>query len=188
MSPAASPPNEIHTLHLQRLAAYPNDSERVLADWDAHADEYAAPQGWPPDDDGHRAERRAAKTDEAFENVRADALHLLATAETQLAGLPDRLMEDRWVWQISVLCRALNTLNAPHAEWRQTRDCLPIGARPGTDAFNTTLTEYQAEAWSCSATRPPMDTLSLRSTQWPGIPLQSWPRHRAPPQRRRRTQ
>ncbi|QOV47759.1 hypothetical protein IPT68_24835 [Streptomyces chromofuscus] len=126
------------------------ESKKILDAWDAYSDENTDLDGWPYDDHayGLRASQRDADTAKAFETVHAGAHHLLATAETQLAVLPARAVQNRWVWQLGTLRDALDRLVALHDQWLQTRDSLPADARPGTPAFDDALAEYHAEAWS----------------------------------------
>ncbi|MFJ5265528.1 hypothetical protein ACIQAC_34180 [Streptomyces sp. NPDC088387] len=95
-----------------------------------------------------RSSQRDADTAEAFESLRFGARHLLATAETQLGLLPSDTVQSRWVYQLDVLHTALDRLDELHEQWLQTRDALPIAARPGTAAFDDALAEHHAESWS----------------------------------------
>jgi hypothetical protein len=146
----APAPNEIHQLRLDHLAAFLRESERLLAAWNTYSDQHTDPHGWPYDDDayGRRASQRDADTADAFEAVREQAHHLLATAEIQLAALPARTVQNRWVWQLGTLRDALDRLDALHEEWLQTRDGLPADARPGTEVFDDALAVHHAEAWA----------------------------------------
>ncbi|MEU5116989.1 hypothetical protein AB0G64_36550 [Streptomyces longwoodensis] len=95
-----------------------------------------------------RASQRHADTLTAFELLRYGARHLLATAETQLALLPENTVQSRWVYQLGVLHAALDRLDELHEQWLQTRDALPATAKPGTPDFDDSLAEYHAESWS----------------------------------------
>ncbi|QNT91931.1 hypothetical protein HEP81_01602 [Streptomyces griseofuscus] len=110
-----------------------SDSKKILDAWDAYSDEHTDLDGWPYDDHayGRRASQRDADTAEAFEPLRYGARHLLATAETQLAQLPETHVQSRWVYQLGVL-----------------RDALPATAKPGTPDFDDALAEHHAESWS----------------------------------------
>ncbi|MGW0710498.1 hypothetical protein ACWD4G_31845 [Streptomyces sp. NPDC002643] len=52
------------------------------------------------------------------------------------------------MWQLGVLHEALDRLDGLHEKWLETRDSLPAGARPGTEAFDDALAVHHAEAWS----------------------------------------
>lgn len=95
-----------------------------------------------------RASQRDADTLTAFEPLRYGARHLLATAETQLAQLPENTVQSRWVYQLGVLHAALDRLDELHEQWLQTRDALPATAKPGTADFDDALAEHHAESWS----------------------------------------
>jgi hypothetical protein len=127
-----------------------SDSKKILDAWDAYSDEHTDLDGWPHDDHayGLRASQRDADTAEAFESLRYGARHLLATAETQLAQLPENTVQSRWVYQLGVLHAALDRLEQLHEQWLETRDALPATAKPGTTAFDDALAEYHAESWS----------------------------------------
>ncbi|MGW7008218.1 hypothetical protein ACWGCW_36890 [Streptomyces sp. NPDC054933] len=135
---------------LHHLEGFLDGSKKILASWDAYSDEHTDTAGWPHDDHayGLRASQRDADTAAAFETVRPGARHLLATAETQLAHLRAHAVQNRWAYQLGVLHAALDRLDALHDQWLQTRDSLPLDARPGTAAFDDALAEYHAECWS----------------------------------------
>ncbi|MFI1721791.1 hypothetical protein [Streptomyces sp. NPDC020489] len=95
-----------------------------------------------------RASQRDADTLTAFEPLRYGARHLLATAETQLALLPENTVQSRWVYQLGVLHAALDRLDELHEQWLQTRDALPTADKPGTPDFDDALAEHHAESWS----------------------------------------
>ncbi|MFC9131395.1 hypothetical protein ACFT4A_31780 [Streptomyces sp. NPDC057099] len=126
------------------------DSEKILDAWDAYSDEHTDLDGWPYDDHayGMRKSQRDADTAEGFEPLRYGARHLLATAETQLAQLPKKSVQSRWVYQLGVLRYALDRLDALHEQWLITRDALPATAKPGTPAFDDALAGHHAESWS----------------------------------------
>ncbi|MER5346747.1 hypothetical protein ABT030_41975 [Streptomyces mirabilis] len=126
------------------------DSEKILDSWDAYSDEHTDLDGWPHDDHayGLRASQRDADTVGAFEPLRYGARHLLATAETQLAQLPENTVQSRWVYQLGVLHAALDRLDELHEQWLVTRDALPATANPGTADFDDALAEHHAESWS----------------------------------------
>ncbi|MFF3976522.1 hypothetical protein [Streptomyces sp. NPDC001828] len=126
------------------------DSKKILDAWDAYSDEHTELDGWPCDAHayGIRASQRDADTAEAFEPLRYGARHLLATAETQLAQLPENTVQSRWVYQLGVLRDALDRLDELHEQWLKTRDSLPAAAAPGTPEFDDALAEHHAESWS----------------------------------------
>ncbi|MFI8880297.1 hypothetical protein [Streptomyces sp. NPDC055243] len=126
------------------------DSKKILDAWDAYSDEHTDLDGWPHDDHayGLRASQRDADTHTAFEPLRYGARHLLATAETQLAQLPENTVQSRWVYQLGVLRDALDRLDELHEQWLGTRDALPATAQPGTADFDDALAEHHAESWS----------------------------------------
>ena len=126
------------------------DSKKILDAWDAYSDEHTDLDGWPHDDHayGLRASQRDADTADAFETLRYGARHLLATAETQLAQLPENAVQSRWVYQLGVLHTALDRLDELHEQWLLNRDALPATARPGTPDFDDALAEHHAESWS----------------------------------------
>ncbi|MFE9725944.1 hypothetical protein ACFYQ5_20690 [Streptomyces sp. NPDC005794] len=95
-----------------------------------------------------RASRRDADTAETFEDLRAGARHLLATADMQLGNLPTAAVQNRWVYQLGVLQTALDRLDELHEQWRETRDSLPANAKPGTPLFDDALAEHHAESWT----------------------------------------
>ncbi|CBG70411.1 conserved hypothetical protein [Streptomyces scabiei 87.22] len=95
-----------------------------------------------------RASQRDADTLTAFEPLRYGARHLLATAETKLAQLPQNTVQSRWVYQLGVLRDALDRLDELHERWLATQDALPTTARPGTADFDDPLAEHHAESWS----------------------------------------
>ncbi|GGZ79551.1 hypothetical protein [Streptomyces bluensis] len=148
--PTTPAPNEIHQLQLDQLDAFLRESELILAAWNIYSDQHTDLDGWPYDDDayGLRAAQRDADTADAFEAVREQAHQLLATAEIQLASLPARAVQNRWVWQLGTLRDALARLDALHDEWLQTLDSLPADTRPGTEVFDDALAAHHAEAWS----------------------------------------
>ncbi|MGW5868242.1 DUF317 domain-containing protein [Streptomyces sp. NPDC055239] len=156
--PAAEPtgPHLISTDHhahrdfLRHLDHYVRDSKTILDAWDAYSEEHTDLDGWPHDDHayGLRASQRDADTAEAFEPLRHGARHRLATAETQLAQLPDNTVQGRWVYQLGVLRDALDRLDELHEQWLETRDTLPDTAKPGTTDFDDALAEHHAESWS----------------------------------------
>ncbi|CAM5655800.1 hypothetical protein SPURM210S_00953 [Streptomyces purpurascens] len=125
------------------------DSQKILDSWDAYSDEHTGLDGWPYDDHayGMRKSQRDADTAEAFEPLRYGARHLLATAETPLAQLPENTVQSRWVYQV-VATPALDRLDELHEQWLLTRDALPATAKPGTAEFDDALAEHQAESWS----------------------------------------
>nr|WP_203615427.1 hypothetical protein [Streptomyces sp. SID13726] len=135
---------------MRHLDAFLRDSEQILTAWDAYSEEHTDLDGWPYDDDayGLRQRRRDADTAEAFETVRAGARHLLATADTQLPRLPPVSVQAHWGYRLGVLHSALDRLDALYEQWLATRDSLPLGARPGTPAFDSALAEHHAECWS----------------------------------------
>jgi hypothetical protein len=95
-----------------------------------------------------RASQRDADTLAAFEPLRYGAQHLLATAKTQLVGLPEDTVQGRWAYQLGVLHAALDKLDELHQQWLATQDALPTTATPGTPAFDDALAEHRAESWS----------------------------------------
>ncbi|MFE4212173.1 hypothetical protein [Streptomyces sp. NPDC056844] len=95
-----------------------------------------------------RASQRDADTSEAFEDIRAGARHLLATADVQLGNLPTNAVQNRWVYQLGVLQSALDRLDELHEQWLESRDSLPANAQPGTPVFDDALAEHHAESWS----------------------------------------
>ncbi|MEU0844031.1 hypothetical protein ABZ370_31770 [Streptomyces sp. NPDC005962] len=95
-----------------------------------------------------RASQRDADTLTAFEPLHYGAHHLLATAETQLAQLPENTVQSRWTYQLGVLHTALDRLDELHEQWLATRDALPATAKPGTTDFDDALAEHHAESWS----------------------------------------
>lgn len=139
-----------HRTVLRRLAGFLNESKKILASWDAYSEENTGLDGWPFDDDayGLRQSQRDRETAEAFETVRTDARRLLVIAETQLAQLPSRSVQNSWAWQLGTLRDALDRLDTLHEQWLRTRADLPLDARPGTPAFDDALAEHDAEAWS----------------------------------------
>ncbi|MFE0087647.1 hypothetical protein [Streptomyces sp. NPDC058991] len=139
-----------HRELLRNLDGFVRDSKKILDAWDAYSDDHTGLDGWPYDDHTYRLRQsqRDADTAETFETVHADACQLLATAETQLAQLPARAVQNHWVWQLGVLRDALDRLDALHEEWLHTRDSLPVAARPGTPDYDDALAEYHAESWS----------------------------------------
>ncbi|MDQ0790120.1 hypothetical protein [Streptomyces sp. B3I8] len=135
---------------MRHLDHYVRDSKKILDAWDAYSDEHTDLDGWPHDDHayGMRASQRDADTAEAFEPLRYGARHLLATAETQMAQLPENTVQSRWVYQLGVLRDALDRLDELHEQWLVTRDALPATAKPGTAEFDDALAEHHAESWS----------------------------------------
>ncbi|MEV7064293.1 hypothetical protein AB0N97_15990 [Streptomyces collinus] len=95
-----------------------------------------------------RASQRDADTLTAFEPLRYGARHLLATAEAQLAQLPEGTVQSRWVYQLGALRDALDRLEGLHEQWLETRDALPTTAKPGTADFDDALAEHLGESWS----------------------------------------
>ncbi len=95
-----------------------------------------------------RASQRDADAHTAFEPLRSSARHLLVTAETQLARLPENTVQGRWVYQLGVLHAALERLEELHEQWLATRDSLPANVQPGSPAFDDALAEHHAESWS----------------------------------------
>ncbi|MFI9565282.1 hypothetical protein [Streptomyces rishiriensis] len=95
-----------------------------------------------------RSSQRDADTLTSFEPLRYGARHLLATAETQLAQMPENTVQSRWVYQLGVLRAALDRLDELHEQWLATRDALPATVKPGTNDFNDALAEHHAESWS----------------------------------------
>ncbi|MET9564733.1 hypothetical protein [Streptomyces tauricus] len=126
------------------------DSKEILDSWDAYSDEHTDLDGWPHDDDayGLRQQRRDADTAEAFETLRTGARRLLETASKQLSGIPNALIQSRWIYQLDLLRYGLDRLDALQEDWLSTRDSLPAHARPGTPVHDTALAEHQAECWS----------------------------------------
>ncbi|MFD9817501.1 hypothetical protein [Streptomyces violascens] len=139
-----------HREHLQNVGHFVRDSKEILDAWDAYSDECTDLYGWPYDEHtyGLRQSERDAETAEAFEDLRASARHLLATAAVQLKTLPATAVQNRWGYQLGVLQDALERLDTLHEEWLTTRDSLPADARPGTPAFDDAIARYHAEAWS----------------------------------------
>ncbi|MDF6066127.1 MULTISPECIES: hypothetical protein [unclassified Streptomyces] len=157
--PLAAEPTGIHLIStdhrahrdfLRHLDDYLSDSKKVLDAWDVYSDEHTDLDGWPHDDHayGMRASQRDADTLTAFEPLRYGARHLLATAETQLAQLPENTVQSRWVYQLGVLHAALGRLDELHEEWLEIRDALPATAKPGTADFDDALAEHHAKSWS----------------------------------------
>ncbi|MGW0137555.1 hypothetical protein [Streptomyces calvus] len=140
----------MHRRSLRHLDRYLRDSKKILDSWDAYSDEHTDLDGWPHDDHsyGHRQSRRDADTAQAFETIRADARHLLATAERQLTIVPTDSVQTRWVYQLGVLHAALDRLDTLHEEWLSTRDSLPADTKPGTPSFDDALAQHHAECWS----------------------------------------
>ena len=137
MTPSTPPVNELHQQQLQKMATYLRESQRVLDRWDAYAEEHTDLDGWPHDDHTYRLRqsRHDAETTEAFEAVRDDARHLLATAEAQLARLPAHAIQHRWGYQLSVLHTALDNLDLLDEQWQRTRRALEgisSAARPAS--------------------------------------------------------
>ncbi|WP_413100246.1 hypothetical protein [Streptomyces sp. Inha503] len=93
-----------------------------------------------------RASQRDADTHTAFEPLRYGARHLLATAETQLAKLPEKSVQSRWVYQLGVLHAALDRLDELHEQWLATRDTLPATAKPGTTDFEINSADRRARS------------------------------------------
>ena len=87
-----------------------------------------------------------ADTAIAFEDVRAGARYLLATADIQLRNIPPNKTQNRWGYQLSVLNTALDRLDALDEDWQETRDILPSG--PGTPLFDDALADHHTESWS----------------------------------------
>ncbi|UXY34400.1 methyltransferase domain-containing protein [Streptomyces albidocamelliae] len=139
-----------HRALLRHLDHYVSDSKKIHDAWDAYSDEHTDLDGWPYDDHayGRRASQRDADTAEAFEPLRYGVRHLLATAETQLAHLPETNVQSRWVYQLGVLRDALDRLDELHEQWLVTRDALPATAKPGTPDFDDALAAHHAESWS----------------------------------------
>ncbi|MFJ6438651.1 hypothetical protein [Streptomyces sp. NPDC091416] len=150
MDPLTISPDRAHREYLRHADNYVRDSKKILDAWDVYSDEHTDLDGWPHDNDsyGIRASQRDADTFNAFENVRAGARHLLATAETQLANLPAHTVQSRWVYQLGVLNSSLDGLEALTEQWLETQDSLPGNARPGTAAFDDALAEHHAASWS----------------------------------------
>ncbi|GAA1160125.1 hypothetical protein GCM10009654_15420 [Streptomyces hebeiensis] len=140
----------VHHESLHHLDGFLHDSEQILHAWDAYSDEHTDLDGWPHDAHayGLRQSQRDADTATAFETVRANARHLLATAETQLTDLPAHRVQNRWQYQLAVLRSALDRLDALHDQWLETRDQPPPDAGPGTPAFDDALAEHHADVWS----------------------------------------
>ncbi|MFJ2739693.1 hypothetical protein ACIO3O_08490 [Streptomyces sp. NPDC087440] len=65
-----------------------------------------------------------------------------------MADLPRHAVQNRWTWQLDTLSDALEHLDELHDEWLKTVDALPADASPGTPAYEDTLAEYHAEAWT----------------------------------------
>ncbi|MFD6434361.1 hypothetical protein [Streptomyces venezuelae] len=126
------------------------DSKKILDAWDAYSDEHTDLDGWPYDDHayGIRASQRDADTAEAFEPLRYGARQLLATAEIQLARLPENTVQGRWVYQLGILRDALDRLDELHQQWLKTRNELPATTGSDTPDFDDTLAEHHAESWS----------------------------------------
>lgn len=57
-------------------------------------------------------------------------------------------MQRRWLYQLGVLCDALDGLDALHEQWLSTLDSLPAGVGAGTPAYDEALAEHNAECWS----------------------------------------
>ncbi|MFE6166023.1 hypothetical protein ACFQ7F_44810 [Streptomyces sp. NPDC056486] len=126
------------------------DSKKILDAWDAYSEAHTDLDGWPHDDHayGLRASQRDADTLTAFEPLRYGARHLLDTAQTQLAQLAENTVQSRWGYQLGVLGDALDQLDELHEQWLETRDALPLTAKPGTTDFDDALAEHHAESWS----------------------------------------
>lgn len=150
MDPTISFDRIAHREFLQLVDDYVRDSKKILDAWDAYSDEHTDLDGWPHDDHvyGLRQSQRDADTAEAFENIRAGARHLLATADMQLRNMPTDAVQNHWGYQLGVLHSALDRLDALHEEWLLTRDSLPAEARPGTPVFDDALAKHHAESWS----------------------------------------
>ncbi|MCC3778205.1 hypothetical protein K6I33_003158 [Streptomyces sp. UNOB3_S3] len=125
------------------------ESEQILADWDAYSDQHTDLDGWPHDENtyGLRAGLRDAATWRAFNRIRHAAKSLIATAEAQLEQLPSSRVQSRWAWQLDALDTALDQLTGLHRDWLTARDALPPSATPGTEAYDDALAERNAEAW-----------------------------------------
>ncbi|WP_338933166.1 hypothetical protein WEB32_34245 [Streptomyces netropsis] len=143
-------PTATHRLLLDQLAAFIEESEQILADWDAYSDQHSDLDGWPHDETayGLRASPRDADTWCSFNRVRHGAKALLATAGAQLHKLPASRVQSRWAWQLSTLDDALDQLAALQEQWLQTREALPPSAVPGTEVYDDALAERNAEAWA----------------------------------------
>lgn len=135
---------------MRHLDDYLSDSKKILNAWDAYSEGHTDLDGWPHDDHayGMRASQRDADTHTAFEPLRYGARRLLATAQTQLAHLPENTVQSRWAYQLGVLHDALDRLDELHEQWLETRDALPATAKPGTTDFDDALAEHHAESWS----------------------------------------
>ncbi|MER7986547.1 hypothetical protein ABTY53_13230 [Streptomyces noursei] len=151
MTRPTSPPNELHQQQLKQLATYLRESQRVAERWDAYDEEHTDLDGWPHDDHTYRLRQsqRDIDTVEAFEAIRHDARHLLATAEAQLARLPVHAIQHRWGYQLSVLHTALDHLDTVDEQWQRTREQLPDDARPGAPVFDIALAGRSAASWPC---------------------------------------
>ncbi|WP_052230206.1 hypothetical protein [Streptomyces sp. CT34] len=140
----------IHRERLHQLAVFLRESEQILADWDAYAEEHTDLDSWPLDHVayGLRAAKRDADTWRSFNRVRSFAKDLLATAEVQVQQLNAAHLQSRWPWQLGTLDDALRQLDALQQQWLEARDALPSSAQPGTLAYDGALAERNAEAWS----------------------------------------
>lgn len=138
-----------HRALLGHLSTYLKDSQRILDAWNAYSDENTDLDGWPHDSHafGQRASRRDADTHTAFEPLRDGARHLLGTAETQLALLPEGQVQSRWVYQLGLLTTALDRLEELDQQWLETQDSLS-SVTPGTTAYGDALAEHHADGWN----------------------------------------
>ncbi|WP_432141050.1 hypothetical protein [Streptomyces sp. bgisy084] len=142
-------PHDNHKQHLEQLAAFLRESNQILADWHAYSEHHTDLYGWLDDDDAYarRASLHDADIWKAFNRIRPCAGALVATAEAQLQRLPPQAVQSRWVWQLSVLGMALDSLAHLHDDWLVTCDSLPPSARPGTKVYDDALAKRNAEAW-----------------------------------------
>ncbi|MCD9193425.1 hypothetical protein [Streptomyces albireticuli] len=138
-----------HQSHLEQLAVFIQESEQILADWDAYSDQHTGLDGWPHDENayGLRAGLRDAATWRAFNRIRRSAKGLVAAAEVQLHKLPASRIQSRWAWQLGALDTALGQLARLQWDWLAAQDSLPPSAVPGTEAYDDALAERNAEAW-----------------------------------------
>ncbi|MEH0468603.1 hypothetical protein QA943_07030 [Streptomyces sp. B21-097] len=110
-----------------------------------------------------RASQRDADTHTAFEPLRYGARHLLATAETQLALLPENTVQSRWVYQLGVLHAALDRLDGTSSGSRpETLSPPPPSPAPPTSM--TPSPSITPNRGATSMTGPPTARRSGRST------------------------
>ncbi|MGW2597172.1 hypothetical protein [Streptomyces klenkii] len=132
-----------------QLAVFIQESEQILADWDAYSDQHTGLDGRPHDENayGLRAGLRDAATWRAFNRTRRSAKGLVAAAEVQLHKLPASRIQSRWAWQLGALDAALGQLARLQWAWLAVQDSLLASAVPGTEAYDEALAERSAEAW-----------------------------------------